>query len=305
VRIGSFDQRRYPDACEAAWPQTPCDADCRHRVEWVEAPRRLLDALAARLEDLPADVVVVDVTGNDGGRSWADPAARLLTAEPLECPRQSVVVHPVWQRRATDAVAALDSAGWAAGTPDDRDRLAFAAGRLRSWHAELHAPGCDRSPLWQRRDPGCTRLTTTAMTACGPLSYAPPGSLAGIAARDLVFAPLGLEFREGAWTGPVVVIADGGTASAAERFVAILQDHGVAVVVGEATAGSGCGYAAGAVPVTLTHSNLLVAVPDCVRWRRDGTNEVDGVVPDRPVPWSSLGRAGRSAAVVDAVARIR
>lgn len=102
---------------------------------------------------------------------------------------------------------------------------------------------------------------------------------------------------EGAYRGPLLVLVDHRTISAAEGFAALLQDNSAAFVMGEATFGAGCGYTDGGIPFTLAHSGGEVKMPDCVRIRRDGGNEVEGVAPDRLIAWrradSPLQRAQR------------
>ncbi len=78
----------------------------------------------------------------------------------------------------------------------------------------------------------------------------------------------------------------------------MLADNGAATVVGSPTSGSGCGYTNGGIPVRLAFSSARVKMPDCVRYRADGTNEVEGVTPSVLVPWrandSPLQRARRA-----------
>jgi C-terminal processing protease CtpA/Prc len=83
-----------------------------------------------------------------------------------------------------------------------------------------------------------------------------------------------------AWQGPLAVLVDGGTGSAAELFAATLKDNGRATIIGAHTVGSGCGYTNGGIPLTLKHSGVEVKFPDCVRLRADGSNEVAGIAPD-------------------------
>jgi C-terminal processing protease CtpA/Prc len=85
---------------------------------------------------------------------------------------------------------------------------------------------------------------------------------------------------EGAWTGPVYVLADRGTASASESLVAWLKQNGVAKIVGERTLGAGCGYIDGGTRTQLRASHFDVHMPNCARYMEDGTNEIEGIAPD-------------------------
>jgi C-terminal processing protease CtpA/Prc len=90
---------------------------------------------------------------------------------------------------------------------------------------------------------------------------------------------------------------DAASASATEAFVAMLLDNGAATVIGERTYGAGCGYTDGGLPIELPNSGIVVWMPDCARFRIDGTNEIEGIEPDIPLPWSDLNGAERAAAV--------
>ena len=86
-----------------------------------------------------------------------------------------------------------------------------------------------------------------------------------------------------AWIGPVYVLTDGQTYSSAEMFAAVMQDNAIGQTVGVTTGGDGCGFMVDAVPPMLTHSRMSLRMPNCVRLRRDGRDEVSGIVPDIPV----------------------
>jgi hypothetical protein len=85
---------------------------------------------------------------------------------------------------------------------------------------------------------------------------------------------------------PLYVLMNRNTASAAEFFAAVLSDNGAATLVGERTIGAGCGYVDGGNGLTLKHSGVKVRMPNCARYRADGSNEVEGIVPDVELPWT-------------------
>ena len=87
-------------------------------------------------------------------------------------------------------------------------------------------------------------------------------------------------YEAGVWRGPLVVLIDGGTGSAAEEFAAALQDNHAAVLMGAPTVGAGCGHTNGGTPTILKNSGGVLELPDCARFRSDGSNEVMGVQPD-------------------------
>jgi hypothetical protein len=309
LRIAQFGENRYRAACAEIWdadpPDGPCDEAC------LEAFRRLAsDALAVRvadrvraLESAGIDALVVDVTGNGGGSEWVDPVTRIFSAKPLRSMRATSIRHPRSIEDDEERLAEVRAALAEPGLPEaSRARLSEAAERLAAVLAELRAP-CDRAPLWRGRAVGCSQLVATPTYATGVFDWLPEGALAGVAdsiAADL-YSPLGRDVPAGVWDGPLFVLADGRSASATEAFIAMLEDNGAAVVIGEGTYGAGCGYLDGGLPIELPNSGIEVWMPDCARYRIDGTNEIEGIEPDIPVPWSDLGGPEQARALVAAL----
>jgi hypothetical protein len=119
--------------------------------------------------------------------------------------------------------------------------------------ARMVAPACDRSGIWRGE------------SVCPVLAPAEePARLTGT----------------GEWTGPLFILADRGTGSASEDFVAWLQQNGVATVIGQRTAGAGCGYVGGGGRIRLSAVPLDVMAPNCARLLNNGVNEIEGIAPD-------------------------
>lgn len=130
---------------------------------------------------------------------------------------------------------------------------------------------CDRSAVWQGRRPPCEVFA--------------PGSNARATLQG-----------DGTWRGPLLVLADRGTGSAAEDFVAWLQQNRMATVVGARTAGAGCGYVNGGDPVRLRVVPVDVWMPNCARFLDNGTNEIEGLAPDVPLDLQEADRAATALA---------
>jgi hypothetical protein len=145
--------------------------------------------------------------------------------------------------------------------------------RLSRAEPRVVAPACDRAAVWHGRAP-CAVFS-------GPPTRA---TLQGV----------------GAWTGPVLVLADRGTASASEDLVAWLQQNKVASILGERTMGAGCGYVDGGTRTQLRASHFDVRMPNCARFLDDGTNEIEGLAPDIALPM----QAEDAQAQADALARL-
>jgi C-terminal processing protease CtpA/Prc len=112
------------------------------------------------------------------------------------------------------------------------------------------------------------------------IGSAPAGTFDGKAWGVHVFSPAQYPYRDSVWRAPVVVLVDERTGSAAEEFAVLLQDNRAGIVMGARTAGAGCGYTNGGTPTTLNNTRAVLRLPDCVRFRADGSNSVNGVIPD-------------------------
>ena len=307
VRIPRFRAAEYPALCIAAWSKlhasgiVPTAAAIQDAINaaWL---RELADRLAA----LRGDAVLVDVGGNGGGNDVGEWAPRLFASREVHSAPLLMHVGPLGAKYMDEQLQGLNDA-LAAHSGDEKIeaalRPAIAAFERRK-RASLQQ-SCDMSWAWQEKrrfDPAkCSGLIDAAF-ASGAVDYLAPGSLAPDAAAALYW-PSVVDPMRGAWTGPVYLLTDAGTASAAEMFAALMRDSGIAKTVGVHTLGLGCGSMVESAPVTLPHSHLSVRIPNCVRLRADGTDEVAGIAPDLPVlpaeRESPRARAARVLAVID------
>lgn len=320
VRIGTLDVERFRGACATAWPRVrdslahpTCGDTCRFAMR-VATGNVLLGELRHAIRAVSsagATGVVVDLTGNGGGTEWVDPAARQFSARPLQGQPSGFVRHEHWRGALEAEAQAIDSALAEPATDDAlRPSLAIARAVLDSALLDVASP-CDRAALWQEGLPAvaCRQLVTGRRFTTGAVPFLEAAHRHRRGA-ELLFWPSLYGFEEGAWRGPLALLVDGGTASAAEQFVALLRDAGAAVVAGERTFGAGCGMTNGGIPLTLPHSGLEVRMPDCARFRTNGTNEVAGITPDVPAGWregdDEAARAEKArAAVRRALATVR
>lgn len=311
LRIPSFYEWGYFDYCPVAAAEIgipedgECDETCGAAIG-QRASELLTEAVARqirRLKSEGADALAVDITQNGGGSLWLDPVARMLTASKLKAPKLAFTRTATWRETFTASLAAID-ADLANPSTDaaDKSELTRARALLTRALKEAEEP-CDRSKIWQGEAPACSLTVPDMVYATGVLDYAAPGTFAALSSGAALFYSSLYTYEEGIWDGPLYVLMDEGSASAAEHFGTLLRDNGAATLIGEPTFGAGCGWMGqGDRPTTLTHTRAELHVPDCVWTDKAGNNEVAGLEPDILVPWryydNAFQKARRALAVL-------
>lgn len=284
VRIGSFAPQSYPTLCEQAAtslkiaPSASCGADCEdHLLTKVFALlTRDLTAAVERLRGAGVQVLLVDLSRNGGGTEWAEAAARIVSPVPLHSAAIKVFRGEAWVGR------------WRALADRLRQQAKRSPGTDRSLllgyarQADVLAEGSKPCPAST-----CSRLAPAGF-ASGLIAELPAGRLDGRMWAPDVFSAAQFPYQDSVWKESVIVLVDDETWSAAEQFAALLQDNAAAIVMGTRTGGAGCGHLYGDDPVVLPYSKAELSMPNCARFRKDGSNEVGGVVPDVPtgVRWN-------------------
>ena len=290
VRIPAFEEQATFAACVAAWSRPEVwdstgalgRGRLRGAIEasWYAA---LADILR-RFQRSGVAAVAVDVGDNSGGDDSGDIAARLFTTKalrsaPMWLAQDSTAATPYFNEEIAALTDAQKRDPSAPAVTDELQRFVRERDNLRS-------PSCSLEWVWteQRSWSGnsCRRLVP-AGSAGGPLGYLAPRSMRDtVVARELHW-PAAVAPLWGSWSGPLYVITDARTYSSAEMFAAVLRNNDAARTIGARTGGDGCGFVDYSGLVTLPHSGLRFRVPNCVRIRADGSDEVAGVSPDIPV----------------------
>ena len=294
LRVPSFYEWGYYQYCPLAVAEVglpangECDAACGVAIG-QKAAELLTEAVARQIARLKAEGVqalAVDITQNGGGSLWLDPVARMLTPIKLKAPRLTITRTAAWREALTSHLAAVDAdLGNAVVGVAYRGVLTKARETLVAALAEVNTP-CDRSGFWTNQPPACSLMAAGHLYATGLEAYAPPGEYNLLSSGYALFFSSLYAYDEGLWTGPLYVVMDEGSASAAEHFATILKDNGAAILIGEPTFGAGCGWMAnGDVPVVLEESRAELHIPDCIWTNAKGENEVGGIEPDIAVPW--------------------
>jgi hypothetical protein len=285
VKIGLFSPHGSPSLCESALqalkiaPTERCDDECSDKVEkWASAQMtKDFEATLVALKISGAATLLVDVTQNGGGSEWAEAALRMVTGVRVTSERVGFVRGAHWLKKWNGLAEDLRKAAATAPAADRAELVAFA--QDADAKARIAATPCSSEPFWKGEHPVCAWLGEGAY-ATGLVGAASAADMNRKSWASLIFSPAQFPYKDGVWNGPLIVVVDGGTWSAAEEFAAVLQDNHAAVIVGAPTGGAGCGHTDGGTPTTLAHSLGVVELPDCARFRANGDNEVAGVQPD-------------------------
>ncbi len=305
IKIGLFSPLGAPELCKAGLralglaASAPCDDRCSDRVErWAAA--RMTEDFKQTLEALKkagGQTLLVDIAQNGGGSEWADAAAQMVTGVRFQQERLAFVRGPHWVKKWGELPADLRKAAATAPIGDQAKLATFA--QQADAKAKIAATPCSSAAFWRGERPSCDWLGEGGY-ATGLMSEADAATYRSRPWASLVFTPAEFPYRDGIWSGPLIVLVDEDTASASEEFAAVLQDSHAAVILGAPTAGAGCGHTDGGTPTTLAHSGGVLVLPDCVRLRPNGENEVVGVQPDVLVGLRGFDGVGRQAALVQA-----
>ncbi|MET0339145.1 MAG: S41 family peptidase [Caulobacter sp.] len=271
----------------------PCDQDCGDTLDRA-AYQLLTDRFGSRLRDLKAagaEVLMIDLASNGGGREWAEVVARMVTAKPVKGARVDLVRAEATAKALEERAADLEGyARKAKGA--DKVMLSKAASELRATAAEARRP-CDAAPFLKRETSACAWLVRGGYST-GLADQLDPAVADRPWAGDF-YAPAKMKHEAGLWSGPLIVLVNEGSASASEEMAAELQDARAAVILGSPTFGAGCGHSTEAKPIPLKNTGGLLSLPDCARMRADGSNEIMGVEPDILIGFRRWDSAGRKA----------
>jgi hypothetical protein len=289
IRIQYFGEDRYYDVAAHTWEEFKeqvegtCDSGCWWPYT-LQVRTRLMEHLQTRLRALQrtgVDAILVDITGNGGGSEWCEDVAQLFTPVPLRPAGTLFVKHDHWSREIAREIGRLD---------EDlaRDDLPAAIREIleesRARHEDLLGEvrsGCDATKVWTEAGfaPGCERLAADEHGHY-EISEGAGDVASTLSSEHILFRRPRHPAFVGIYDGPLFITIDDGTASASEQFATLLQYNEAATIIGETSYGAGCGYTRGGIQLYLENVQLRVWMPDCVRLRADGENELAGIVPD-------------------------
>ncbi|WP_374566186.1 S41 family peptidase [Ideonella sp.] len=302
LRIQNFYKEAFPAVCPQghAWLKAKGDRIDEKSLRDA-ADHRWFEGLAEQIDELKAagmTTLLIDVGSNSGGNDSGDLFPRLLTDKPVRSSRLRMAASAAATAYADEQLKTLDAALKTSPPAEARDAL----GRAREFFVQAKAQAqqpCDMAWVWTQQRPwasqGCKRLVDVGH-AGGFAATLPRGAFGDQNIAYRLSYPSSADDLWAMWSGPLYVLTDGRTYSSAEMFTAVVQDNHLGKTVGATTGGDGCGFMSGDKPKILTHSRLRLRMPDCMRLRADGSDEVAGIAPDLPV-LATEGEDGRQRAV--------
>lgn len=289
INVGIFSSDGYLANCVGAWEEfrrgiaESCDDECADKFRTF-AEKRLTDRFISQVRALAKekpDALMIDLATNGGGSNWAETIASVVSKKPVERPPVRFIRHPHWVKILESQLADVDSdLARKDLSKKQKSILSGARRKIIALIAEARTP-CDLSGVWSAtaKKPDCTRLSSVALPN-GFAPDAPAELIKDFNSRESLRRTAPFEFEKGIYDGRLFVLVDSKTASAAEMFVSMLQKAKSATVIGGQTLGAGCGFVDGGTEYFLPVSKLRLRMPDCSRFRADGVNEVEGIVPD-------------------------
>jgi len=310
VRIQQFEPSAFPSLCARAWAELEAAGRplTRRAIEdatsdiWFAAVGETL----AQFREQKAVAVLVDVGRNSGGGDSGDWMPRMFTDRTVRSAPMHMVDAPVSARYFDEQIRSMNWGLAAEPAVEGARALEQARRFFESAKARIGKQRCELSWVWTEQRPwnkqGCNNLLAAGSSG-GFFDNLPKGAYGDRELASRLSWSAAIEPNFGAWTGPVYVLTDNRSFSAAEMFVATMKDNGIARTLGARTGGDGCGFMADGDPLVLTHSQLRFRIPNCMRLRADGTDEVAGIAPDFPiVPMKGESARARAARVLAVIA---
>jgi poly(hydroxyalkanoate) depolymerase family esterase len=270
VRIPIFAETRYFAVCKNEWEnfRTTFSGVCDEKCEDVFLHHRLSNRLLSELQhtirnvtDKKTKALVVDLRNNGGGTSWVEGVMQVLTPKTLTCASTAFIRHPHYVKRFQEEVNELEQAVKKENISEKQTELQARLNEAKQHLQEAQKP-CDRSQVWN--DPNFKQTCHLAVKRSPRICKAGDEYI----------------FEKGVNSLPLFILVNDYTASASEDFVGRMKDNSTAKIIGTQTLGSGCGYTNGGINHVLPHSKITVRMPDCIRFLKDGTNEIEGIHPD-------------------------
>ena len=293
LRISIFSPDFYTQSCEEIWEiyrnsiSDTCGDNCLNNFS-IKLANSLLEKLNQQLEILQKnkfEALIVDIGDNGGGTNWVDAIARTLTSKPLYASKFALVKHPksveIFESNLKEINLDLENKNL---NKKEKQFLTSAKKNLEKLITQAKN-NCNNSTFWTSNESlqTCMMTTSAPFFASGLFPYLNKNEIKNLNSKFVLFSPSLYNYKESSYKGKLVVLINRNTASAAEYFAALLKDNNAAEILGEKTYGAGGGFVDGGVEYILPNTKFILKIPNCTRYRADGSNEFIGVESDVPV----------------------
>jgi len=287
VRIEFFTIEWYSEIAQIIWKdhqnsfEGACKTDCQEEL-FLKIETELLYKLIEVITSLKSngvDAIAIDISGNGGGTEWAYVVARLFTKQNLVGNPYYFVRHPHWKEIFRNDLELIESDLFNPYLNCDLRSELSVLRELAKIEYDLLPSDCTK-----RLDGGkkvkSKNYVRHPYLPNFPEAITENNDFKNSKSKEILNTSRFIPYEFGYYEGPLYVIQDRYTASAAEGFASLLQSNLVAKIVGERSYGVGCGYTNGGIEVHLASMDIAVRIPDCIRETRLGQNEIEGIVPD-------------------------
>ncbi len=268
-----------------------CDEECQKNFKY-KLEKQFTKQFVERIEELKAKNIsklLIDVTGNNGGSGWFEEIAHLLSDKPkLEYMPSFIIKHNHWKKSLEEDLKII---GIDLANDELNESLKLKLLKLKELAESLIVKcksNCSSQNVWDSNKIDCLKLIRHPYQSDLPFDIMTDSQFMLLQSKNLLTASRFRPFKRGAYSGPLYIVQDRQSASATEGFSSLLQFNNAATIVGRTSYGAGCGYTNGGIKTTLNHIGLSIKMPDCVRLRADGKNEVYGIKPDIKVNWRRI-----------------
>ena len=293
IRIGFLGHWRYWDSALSVWEsykQTfkgECDGDCQWSFQ-EELEKELTSKIIDRINKLKSKNIsklLIDVSSNGGGSEWGHAVAELFTTKHLKGAKSSFIKHKHWEEILKIYLNNVDTD---LANTELKEELILKLKNFKVLILDLITQcenNCTVENIWNEQDLNCFDLIAHPFSASLPFDILKDPQVEELNSKYSLNTYRFLAYKKGVYDGPLFIVQDTYSASATEEFSSLLQSNNAGVIVGENSMGLGCGYSNGGIKIELKNIALSVSMPDCVRYRKDGKNEIYGIKPDIEVNW--------------------
>jgi len=302
IRIEFFSHEFYWETAERIWNNYKdekkgiCNFDCQDKflfeveVELINRFKQCINLFVL----IDVDGLVLDISNNGGGTEIAYAFANIISEKHLKNPPFYITSHAHWMKNIEDDLKLIENdlinAKLNSEIYKELKKLhEKALGLLNSLNVNNYQSNLVNKLIKHEYRDNFSRTL---------LEYS---KLYNLKSKQILNTARFQPYDKVIFNKPIYIVQNKNTASAAEGFSSLLQFNDSAIIVGEKSYGVGCGYTNGGIKVQLQSINSLVKIPDCVRLRKDGENEKQGVVPDISVLLEGKNSFDQGQLIVDAI----